>query len=281
MYKSTKELKADAKESLSGRWSEAVKLNLVPSLIKIGMVLFTMILVSGVVFFVSKMDIYESSTTYGRSTVYESVLNVDGEDLYTDGGSASPVAAITSAMSSSSFSPILMFIMTFLTVGISFTFLDIVRRQKTEQVRMKDAFRLFNGIDFVPVLLINVLMYFFKMFWTMLFIIPGLIKAYSYSQSNFIYYDISSWKDTRSMGATSFITESRELMDGHKWRLFWLDITFIGWHLLGMMTGGIAYLWIYPYINATKAAFYNDLAKDQFLQPAVPEMDVEEDWTNF
>lgn len=281
MYKSTKELKADAKQSLSGRWTEAVKLNLVPSLIKIGMVLFTMILVSGVIFFISKMDTYESSTTYGRSTVYESVLKVDGEELYTDGGGASPVAAITSAMSSSSFSPILMFIMTFLTVGISFTFLDIVRRQKTDQVRMKDAFRLFNGIDFVPVLLINVLMYFFKMFWTMLFIIPGLIKEYSYSQSNFIYYDISSWKDTRSMGATSFITESRELMDGHKLRLFWLDITFIGWHLLGMMTGGIAYLWIYPYINATKAAFYNDLAKDQFLQPVMTEADVEEDWTNF
>ena len=48
-------------------------------------------------------------------------------------------------------------------------------------------------------------------------------------------------------------------MDGHKGRLFWLDLTFIGWYFLVALTLGIAYLWVAPYISATKAAFYEDL----------------------
>ena len=81
------------------------------------------------------------------------------------------------------------------------------------------------------------------------------------------------------MGATSFITESRELMSGHKGRLFWLDISFIGWYIVGMITLGIGFLWINPYINATKAAFYDDLSKGKFLETPIEEDD--EVWTSF
>lgn len=58
------------------------------------------------------------------------------------------------------------------------------------------------------------------------------------------------------------ITASRHLMIGHKGRLFWLDLTFIGWYLLTALTAGIAYLWVAPYISATKAAFYEDLQRN-------------------
>ncbi|HAX1154783.1 TPA: DUF975 family protein, partial [Enterococcus faecium] len=54
----------------------------------------------------------------------------------------------------------------------------------------------------------------------------------------------------------------RKLMDGYKGQLFWLDLSFIGWHILALATAGIGYLWLSPYISATKAAFYEQLPKD-------------------
>ena len=48
-------------------------------------------------------------------------------------------------------------------------------------------------------------------------------------------------------------------MDGYKAQLFILNLSFIGWHILSIFTLGIGYLWLTPYISATKAAFYNNL----------------------
>jgi len=276
MYKSTRDLKREAKQSLKGRWKEAMVLNIVPSIIQIislfMMMLFTLAIVALIYFMVNNQsDIFNNSASN-----YASEYNWEMD--YDDPG-GSVAAAVASSSSTLIFGPVFSFVMTFLTIGISFTFLDVIRKGKQQEMKFKDAFRLFNGIDFVPILLINILTYLFKYFWSLLFFIPGIIKSYSYSQANFIYKDLSSTRDTRSMGATTFITESRQLMKGHKGRLFWLDITFIGWYLLGLLTIGIGFLWINPYINATKAAFYNDLAKDRFLE--VEEEPDEEIWTSF
>lgn len=78
--------------------------------------------------------------------------------------------------------------------------------------------------------------------WTMLFIIPGIIKSYSYFLVEFI-----SRKHPK-MSANDCITKSRELMDGHKWELFVFQLSFIGWHLLAILTCGILYIWLAPYI---------------------------------
>ena len=51
-------------------------------------------------------------------------------------------------------------------------------------------------------------------------------------------------------------------MSGNKMRLFLLDLSFIGWFLLGLITFGIAFLWITPYWNTARAAFYEDLMSD-------------------
>ena len=50
-------------------------------------------------------------------------------------------------------------------------------------------------------------------------------------------------------------------MKGYKGQLFILDLSFIGWHILAIMTAGIGYLWLTPYISTTKAAFYDNLPK--------------------
>jgi len=279
MYKSTGDLKREAKSSLKGRWKEAVMLNLVPSILQILTMIFTAIVIVGIIAIIILFSSGDIDSAINSSADYSSLQNSTlWEAEYSD-SSSSLATAFASIGVTPFLSPIIGFVMTFLTIGISFTFLDVVRKKQEQSMSFKDAFRLFNGVDFVPVLLINVLMYIFTYLWTLLFIIPGIVKGYSYSQSNFIYKDLSSTRDTRSMGATTFITESRELMKGHKRRLFWLDITFIGWYIIGMLTFGIAMLWINPYINATKAAFYNDLAKDRYLQ--VEEEPDEEMWTSF
>lgn len=274
MYKSSKELKQQARESLSGRWKEAVALNLIPSIIQI----ISMLLVIGITIFIGLM------ATDNRDVVDSNYLSTQQEytweDEYDDDSFSSNVSEVFASVTSIPFaSPIMSFVMTFLTIGISFTFLDVIRKGKEAELSFRQSFRLFNGHDFVPVLLINVLTYIFRYLWLLLFIIPGIVKAYSYSQANFIYKDLAATRDTRSMGATSFITESRDLMNGHKERLFWLDVSFLGWYLLGLLTVGIGFLWINPYINATKAAFYDDLSKGKFLEDVVEEDD--EIWTNF
>ena len=52
---------------------------------------------------------------------------------------------------------------------------------------------------------------------------------------------------------------SRQIMDGNKWRLIVLALSFLGWIILGILTLGIGYLWLIPYMTTTESAFYCDV----------------------
>lgn len=67
----------------------------------------------------------------------------------------------------------------------------------------------------------------------------------------------------QEVAATEAINKSRELMNGHKWEYFLLELSFIGWDLLGGLSLGIGFLWILPYIKATEAEYYRKLTGDQ------------------
>ncbi|WLS84888.1 DUF975 family protein [Lactobacillus apis] len=115
---------------------------------------------------------------------------------------------------------------------------------------------------FIPEFLNYFLSSIFQWLWSFLLIIPGIVKAYSYALTPYIVNDmVASGKEVH---ATTAITASRQLMKGHKWELFVLDLSFIPWYLLGIITLGIGYLWLVPYISTTKANFYRNLAGDQF-----------------
>ncbi len=92
--------------------------------------------------------------------------------------------------------------------------------------------------------------------WSLLFIIPGIIKSFSYAMTPFILIDHPE------MSVNQAITESRRIMNGHKRELFLLGLSFIGWWLLGFLTCGVLYLWLTPYMGITNAAFYRSLPKD-------------------
>lgn len=93
----------------------------------------------------------------------------------------------------------------------------------------------------------------FVFLWSLLFIIPGIIKGLSYSMTPFIM------AENPEMSARDAITASKELMNGHKADLFILGLSFIGWELLNALTMGIGSIFLNPYINAAYAAFYRNI----------------------
>ena len=93
--------------------------------------------------------------------------------------------------------------------------------------------------------------------WSLLFIIPGLIKSLSYAMTPYIM------AENPGMKANDAITLSCEMMDGYKADLFILHLTFFGWDLLAALTLNIGHLWLNPYKNAAEAAFYRDLKARQ------------------
>ncbi len=96
--------------------------------------------------------------------------------------------------------------------------------------------------------------------WSLLFIIPGIIKAYAYSAAEYIAAEHPDYSFKKCL------TESERLMKGHKGELFVLYLSFLGWMLLGVLTLGILYFWLAPYMVATQTEFFLDLmAKDPEL----------------
>ena len=91
------------------------------------------------------------------------------------------------------------------------------------------------------------------MLWSMLLVVPGVIKAFSYSQAFKVMIE------NPNMSITEAIKESKKLMDGHKMEYFILDLSFIPWTLLVGITCGIASLWALPYIQTTMVQYYYSL----------------------
>ena len=96
----------------------------------------------------------------------------------------------------------------------------------------------------------------FVFLWSLLLIIPGIIKAYAYSMTIYIA------EENPDMDPREAMKKSEEMMKGHKWELFVLDLTFIGWLLLSMLTLGILMLFVQPYIYTTHGHFYLSLKED-------------------
>lgn len=142
-----------------------------------------------------------------------------------------------------------------LAIGMCVITLQISRLGKSGIESIFDGFRKGLGNNIVAGILVQI----FTFLWTLLFIIPGIVKSYSYAMT---YYILA---DNPDMAPTDAITESRKMMDGNKWRLFCLDLSFIGWYLLSILTLGILALWISPYNMMARAEFYESLKP----QPAV------------
>ena len=136
-----------------------------------------------------------------------------------------------------------------LAYGFAILFLDLFREGKPI-----DIGKLFDGFkDFGSVWGTLILVAIYTILWTCLLIIPGIVKSYSYALTPFIL------KDEPELKYNAAIEKSMRMMDGYKMKLFLLDLSFIGWMILSILTLGIGLLFLQPYMNTARAAFYEDL----------------------
>ncbi|MDE6374098.1 MAG: DUF975 family protein, partial [Clostridia bacterium] len=139
-----------------------------------------------------------------------------------------------------------------LFLGEAMQFLRLIRGQRVDVSKVFDGFKNF-GNAFLLSLLNNI----FIALWSLLFVIPGIIKSYAYSMSFYIL------ADNPNMDANTARVRSIELMRGNKWRLFCLDFSFIGWYLLCGLTFGILTFWVAPYHMTARTLFYQEILREK------------------
>ena len=137
-----------------------------------------------------------------------------------------------------------------LEFGFMLCFLRLVRGEDSSEM-VGDQFSVFN--KYGRYLGGSLLMTLYIFLWGLLLIIPGIIKGYAYAMTPYVM------NDRPDLDADDCIHESRMMMRGYKWKLFCLDLSFIGWAILCLFTLGIGFLWLQPYIEASHAKFYEEL----------------------
>jgi uncharacterized membrane protein len=130
----------------------------------------------------------------------------------------------------------------------------LVRGFKTDIELIFAGFRDINR--FLVFLASHIIIAIFTLAWTLLFIIPGIIAALSYSMTYCILVDHPE------MSSLDAINQSKQMMKGHKWQLFKLWLRFIALGFLCIFTLGIGFLWLIPYVNICIAQFYDSLLED-------------------
>ena len=140
-----------------------------------------------------------------------------------------------------------------LTLGYSVAHKDLLQNGDAAVTRntIRHAFT-----DYVRNAVSILLVYVYTALWTLLFIVPGIVKGLAYSLTPFIV------KDNPELSPNAAINLSMKMMKGHKFDLFYLYLSFIGWIFLAILTLGIGLLWVIPYMQTSMAAFYLDVKND-------------------
>jgi len=129
----------------------------------------------------------------------------------------------------------------------------LLKQQDSVDIGIQDLFSQFHRIG--QGFLQSFLRGLFTALWSLLFIIPGIVKSLSYAMTPFIM------AENPQLSALEAIEVSKQMMDGHKAELFWLNLTFIGWNILCVFTLGIGYLLLNPYMNTSYAVFYRSISR--------------------
>ncbi len=137
-------------------------------------------------------------------------------------------------------------------VGANRFFRQNVPAGKGRLSALKDGFSQYGHV-FLTLFLRDL----FQWLWSLLFVIPGIIKAYAYRMVPYIV------KDEPELSPTEVIRRSREMMRGNKWKAFVMDLSFLGWYILGLLTFGVLNIfWVEPYYQNSRAALYVKLKKE-------------------
>lgn len=148
-----------------------------------------------------------------------------------------------------------------LAVGFATFILSLTRNETAKSSQIFDGFNRF-GVGLGAYLL----QFLFVVLWTLLLIIPGIIAGISYSMT---YYIIA---DDKSIGPLEAIAKSKAIMYGNKWKFACLSARFIGWSILCILSFGIGFLWLLPYIATSSARFYEEITKGTIITPTITEV---------
>ena len=149
---------------------------------------------------------------------------------------------------------IMSILLTPLSIAFSWFFLDITR-DKAGSIRKLFSIYTKPG-KCVKLFLTALLEGIYIFLWSLLLIIPGIIKTLSYSQTYYIL------KDHPELSPNEAITASKNRMQGKKGKYFLLNLSFIGWMFLSILTLGIGFLWLAPYMSTSLATFYEEEIAD-------------------
>ena len=128
----------------------------------------------------------------------------------------------------------------------------MLRHLRGEEVSVGEAFAAFR--IYKPSVVTMLVRGIYVWLWGLLFIIPGIVKAYAYSMVPYIIYE------NPNLTANQAIKMSKKMTDGYKGDLFVLNLSFIGWMMLSVITGGlVGIFWSNPYMGLTHAGAYEDL----------------------
>ena len=104
--------------------------------------------------------------------------------------------------------------------------------------------------------------------WSLLFIIPGIVKSYAYSQTEYLLLEYPELSVSKALRISILITR------GHKGDLFIQDLSFLGWMILASIPAGLGYLWLVPYISMTRVNAFHGLLKDAVANGTISQEDL-------
>jgi len=238
--KTNTDFKNDALGALRGNWGKAVLATLLYMLV-------TVVAITPMEYYSVKQEFYvqEQVGGYGNTLTQTASLLQDPE-----------YQTLQKESLASSGIYFLLWVFVLLPLGVGFynAARKLLVNQDTEYVR-----NTFDFSNYFHKVLGMLQMYILTILWTFLLIVPGIIKAFAYAMTPFIL------EENPELSTTEAIHRSRMMMKGHKFDLFWLWLSFIGWAILAILTLGIGFLWLSPYMTTATASFYEEVKTEYEL----------------
>jgi len=138
-----------------------------------------------------------------------------------------------------------------LTWAFGVMFLDFIRGNELKVGKLFDGYK-----DCIRIGIAFFLYFLVVLVGVIFFIVPGIIFAMMFAQVPYIL------RDDENIGVIDALKKSANMMKGHKMQLFLLYLSFIGWAILAILTLGIGYLFLFPYMYTTVAHYYEDLKSE-------------------
>lgn len=228
MFKTRAQLKAEAKQLLGQNFGKLFLVTFVPALLLV-------IALLGIVLLFTLVEMLLITLSYS-----------------TDGGSV--LISVLGFLFYIVFLATIIITSLFIQIGISYTLLDFIRSKNPAVLTLGNAFQVFKTRPKIRLLSIAFFYWLFLELWALVPFV-GIVKSYAYEQTFFLYKD----NINKNLPATNYITQSRQLMNGHKMDRFVIDLSFIGWFILSIFTLGLLNIWLVPYYSLTVTNFYDSL----------------------